>query len=50
MKTPFNEILGKIYNKNSDTFKNVYNAKIVLIKDKNFLDGYRVLTGFPVDK
>ena len=46
----FSEVLGRSYNKNSDAFKNVSDAKVVLIKDSTFPEGYRILTGFPAEK
>ena len=40
---------GRMYDKTLNTYSNVNNTRVVLIKDSSFPEGYRILTGFPIE-
>lgn len=40
---------GKIYNDRHGRIENAYNAKVVLLKDNRMREGYKILTGYPVN-
>ncbi|MBX9839105.1 MAG: hypothetical protein K2X69_12435 [Silvanigrellaceae bacterium] len=49
LKNSSNHLIGTSYNRKTDQFINVTNTRIVLKKNKDFSEGYSILTAFPIE-